>query len=106
MAQVLDGEAGPVVGRKISANLGQLTGSPFLPLVAGAVVVGVLLWRRHRSRLRRLLDATPGLSAGLVAGALCAALGGLLNDSGVTVTGIMLAVALPVVTALALRADP
>jgi hypothetical protein len=33
-------------------------------------------------------------------------LGGLLNDSGVTVTGIMLVVALPTVAVLALRADP
>ncbi len=53
-----------------------------------------------------MLAATPGLGAGLAGWAVCAVLGGLLNDSGVTVTGIMIAVALPVVAALALRAEP
>lgn len=106
VAEVVDGQAGPVLGRKLAANLGQLVSSPFLPLVAGTVLVAVLAWRRHRPRLADAARATRGLVPGVVAVSLCAILGGLLNDSGVTVTGIMLAVALPTVTALALRADP
>jgi hypothetical protein len=106
VAELLDGQAGPVLGRKLSANLGQLVSSPFLPLVVGTVVVVVLALRHHRPRLAEAARTTPGLVPGVVAVLSCAVLGGLLNDSGVTVTGIMLAVALPSVTALALRADP
>jgi hypothetical protein len=105
VGQVMDGDAGGVLSRKLSANLHQLVSSPFLPLVLGTVVLvplAVWLQRRH---LRELLDRTPGLALGLLVVAVCAVLGGLLNDSGVTVTGIMLSVALPTVSALALRVD-
>jgi hypothetical protein len=106
VAQVFDGQAGHVIARKLSANLGQLVGSPFLPLVVGTVLVVVFAIRAHRPRLERTFAQTPGLRAGLAGFTLCALLGAVLNDSGVTVTGIMLSVALPAVTALALRADP
>jgi hypothetical protein len=69
-------------------------------------VVVVIAIRGHRPRLERTFAQTPGLRAGLAGFTLCALLGAILNDSGVTVTGIMLSVALPAVTALALRADP
>lgn len=106
VAQLLHGDAGSVIGRKLSANLGQLVSSPFLPLVVGTIaLVPIALWL-ERPRLRRLLDGTPGLAPGLAVVAVCAVLGGVLNDSGVTVTGIMLSVALPAVSALILRADP
>jgi hypothetical protein len=105
VGQVMDGDAGGVLGRKLSANLHQLVSSPFLPLVVGTIVlVPLVLWLERR-RVRHLLDETPGLALGLVVVAVCAVLGGLLNDSGVTVTGIMLSVALPTVSALALRVD-
>jgi hypothetical protein len=106
VAQVQDGSAGSVVSRKLAANLGQLVSSPFLPLVIGTVVVVAVALVRHRPRLDQALRQTPGLGPAVVGVTLCAVLGGLLNDSGVTVTGIMLSVALPTVTALALRADP
>jgi hypothetical protein len=66
----------------------------------------VLAVRRHRPRLERTFRQTPGLSAGVAGFTVCALLGTILNDSGVSVAGIMLSVALPAVTALALRADP
>jgi hypothetical protein len=106
VGQVFDGRAGPVLGRKVSANLGQLLSSPFVLLVAAAVVLVVVALRGHRARVRRMLADSPGLGAGLAGWAACAVLGGLLNDSGVTVTGIMISVALPTAAALALRADP
>ncbi len=106
VAQVLDGQAGPVIGRKISANLGQLVGSPFLPLVIGTVVVVVLALRGHRARLRPDLRGDARAGAGRGRRHPVRRARRVLNDSGVTVTGIMLAVALPAVTALALRADP
>jgi hypothetical protein len=109
VAEVVHGQAGSVLRRKVAANLGQLGSSPFLPLVLGAVVGAaalVMLARRGQgARLERVVAQTPGLGPGLVAVLVCAVLGGVLNDSGVTVTGIMLSVALPAVTALALRAD-
>lgn len=103
VAELADGRAGSVLHRKLAANLGQLGSSPFLPLLIGTVVVVVVLLRRHGRALQELLRQTPGLGAGLVAAALCGVLGGVLNDSGVTVTGIMLSVALPAVLALAVR---
>ncbi len=106
VGQVLHGQAGPVLGRKLAANLGQLVGSPFVVLVVAAVVLLVVVLRGHRPRVGRMLDDSPGLAAGLAGWAVCAVLGGLLNDSGVTVTGIMISVALPTVAALALVADP
>ena len=106
VAQVRHGDAGLVIGRKVSANLGQLVSSPFLPLVVGTIVLVALALWLERPRLWRMLEQTPGLAPGLAVVAVCAVLGGLLNDSGVTVTGIILSVALPMVSALALRADP
>ncbi|MFL6101227.1 MAG: hypothetical protein ACJ71T_14875 [Actinomycetales bacterium] len=104
VAELLNGQAGSVLHRKASANLGQLGSSPFLPLLLGSVLIAVAALRWQQPRLRRLLDQTPGLGPGLAVGLLCAVLGGLLNDSGVTVTGIMLSVAVPTVAALAVRA--
>jgi hypothetical protein len=105
VGQVIHGQAGSVLGRKLSANLHQLVSSPFLPLVIGTVaLVSVAVWL-ERPRLQGLLGRTPGLASGLTVVVVCAVLGGLLNDSGVTVTGIMLSVALPTVSALALRVD-
>jgi uncharacterized membrane protein YeaQ/YmgE (transglycosylase-associated protein family) len=106
VAQVVHGQAGQVIGRKISANLGQLGSSPFLPLVIGTIVLIVLVRLRYWSLVEPSLRSTPGLVPAVWGFAVCAVLGALLNDSGVTVTGIMLSVALPAVTALALRADP
>lgn len=50
--------------------------------------------------LRRLADALPPLRAGGIAFAVMAVLGMLLNDSGVTVPGMMLAVMVPCLLAL------
>lgn len=104
VGELLNGQAGSVLHRKASANLGQLGSSPFLPLLLGSILVVVAALRWQQPRLSRLLDDTPGLGPGLAVGLLCAVLGGLLNDSGVTVTGIMLSVAVPTVAALAVRA--
>ncbi len=106
VAQIVDGQAGNVISRKISANVGQLVASPFLPLVIGTIVLVVVVRLRHRPLVERTLSSTPGLVPAIWGFTLCAVLGALLNDSGVTVTGIMLSVALPAVTALALRVDP
>ena len=107
VAQIVDGQAGHVISRKISANLGQLVASPFLPLVIGTIVlVVVVVRRRHRPLVERTLSASPGLVRPSGASRCVRSWAALLNDSGVTVTGIMLSVALPAVTALALRVDP
>ena len=107
VAQIVDGQAGHVISRKISANLGQLGSQP-VPAAR----------RRHdRARRRRPCGGTDPWSSGpgpdprarsrpSGASRCVPSWAALLNDSGVTVTGIMLSVALPAVTALALRVDP
>jgi len=63
--------------------------------VPGAVAVLILLHRRTGHRLRTLLKGHQGLSAGLDALIVAAVLGSILNDSGLAVAGMMLAIAAP-----------
>ena len=82
-----------------------VTGSSVWALVIPvALALLVLMFRRRRSALRRLVAEVPGLRACLGAALVLAVLGGALNDSGVAVTAMMLAVLLPYVTVLAV--DP
>ena len=43
VAQLIDGRAGAVLSRKAAANLGQLSGSPYLPLVLATVLLAAVL---------------------------------------------------------------
>jgi hypothetical protein len=106
VAQLVHGDAGAVLARKQAANLAQLVQSPFLVLAVGSVIVTAFAMQRHRPWLTRMARSTPGLIPAVTSITLCALIGTVLNDSGVTVAGIMLSVALPTVAALALRADP
>jgi hypothetical protein len=71
------------------------------------LVVGVLAalaylgWRTDR--LRRLTEAVPTLRAGLISFAVLLVLQTILNDSGVAITGMMLAVLVPTLVVLACR---
>ena len=96
-----------VIERKISANLQILTSSPWALVIPVAVAfLAFLAWRRAEL-LGRLQSVAPGARACVVGGLVLAVLGGLLNDSGVAVPGIMFAVLLPYLTVLALAAgDP
>jgi hypothetical protein len=86
------GEGWSVVERKLSANLSSL-GTNILGLVLLVAVVGaVLLWRRDRARLGAIFARVPEWRAACVGFGVLAVLGFALNDSGMTVPGIMLVV--------------
>lgn len=100
----LDGFA-TVVERKIAANVRALQGSVWRFILAPVLVACVVIaWRapgRFGDLVRRLpvLRAiAPGLAVGLV-------LGYALNDSGIAVPGMMLAMAVPAVVYLFARLD-
>lgn len=103
-AQVLDGGTGvgTILQRKLEANLSLLFSSVWSLVIPVALAFGAyLLWYRPRV-LGHVERSLPGTRALLVGGLVLAVLGGGLNDSGVAVPAMMLAVLLPYLTVLAL----
>lgn len=95
-----------VVERKLGANLRSLSGSVWrfilVPVIAASVVAA---WRAP-GRLRevaREFPALPLVGPGVLLGLV---LGYALNDSGIAVPGMMLAVAVPAVVYLVARVEP
>lgn len=107
---VLDGGAGAVIARKAGQNLSNLVGSSFTFIAIGAVVVVVLGIRRAGGRLGaplvQVARALPVLRAGLVAFAVVQTIAFLLNDSGIVIPAIGLALALPLLVATYAGLDP
>ncbi len=99
--QIIDGEAGPVVERKLDAMVRSFTRGPegiVIPLLL--VLVGFLLAQPQRMpTLQRAFDHVPVLRPGLVAMLTTAVLGVLINDSGIQVAAVSLTVATPLVVA-------
>jgi hypothetical protein len=109
-AKVLDADGGGLattLARKINANINILTSSIWTWIIPVAILFGgFLVWRRA-SLLQPLEARLPGFRAGLVGALVAAFLGFALNDSGVAVPAMMLAVVLPYVTYLVVRtSDP
>ena len=105
VARLLGGEGGftTTISRKVNANISILTSSIWTWIIPFAVAFfAFLLWRRT-GLLRALEDRVPGLRAGLIGTLVAGALGFALNDSGVAVPAMMLAVVLPYVTYLVVR---
>lgn len=114
---VLDGGVLPVIARKAEQNLANLVGSWFTVLaVGGLVAVFVALGRplRHAARsadggslgwlsagtpLGAIVHAVPMLRPGLIALAVAHGLAFLLNDSGIVIPAIGIAVAVPLLLA-------
>jgi hypothetical protein len=112
--QVIDGDVGVILRRKLEANLQSFSQRPALGLlVLGVLIVTtvVLAWP-NRMRGTQVVDAyaaEPALRPCLAACLLTAVVGLAANDSGVIVAAIALAVGLPlaaVVSARAGRARP
>ncbi|GIH24939.1 hypothetical protein Aph01nite_32490 [Acrocarpospora phusangensis] len=106
--QVIDGEGGSVVGRKLGAMLSTLGNLPLtlLSLVALAFLFLVLSRpsRLGAAALSLAYGHAPALRAGLF-GALTAALVGfLINDSGIAIPAMALTVAVPLTLAASVRA--
>ncbi|WP_347589211.1 hypothetical protein [Acrocarpospora sp. B8E8] len=106
--QVMDGEGGSVIGRKLGAMLSTLGNLPLtlLSLVALAFLYLVLARpsRVGAAALSLAYGYAPALRAGLF-GALTAALAGfLINDSGIAIPAMALTVAVPLTLAASVRA--
>ena len=91
-----------VVGRKLSLMLQTFHNTGWVLLVAG--VLGALIYLAWRTdRLRVLAEKVPTLRAMLISFAVLSVLATVLNDSGVQVMGMMLAVLVPTLVVLACR---
>jgi hypothetical protein len=102
--QILHGDALAILHRKVSANVGSLTETWYTPVVPLVVLVtgAMLAWpERMRQRvLASALRAQPLLRPVLFAVWLVCLLGWLADDSGVSVTGAAMTLALPLAVVL------
>ncbi|HEY9522214.1 MAG TPA: hypothetical protein VIR33_03170 [Thermopolyspora sp.] len=107
--QVIDGHAFTIVGRKFAAMLGITVGNWQLSLLSLAALAFLFLVLARPTRwgapiLSRAYDQAPALRAGLFGVLTCALAGFLLNDSGVAIPAMALAVAVPLTLAACVRA--
>lgn len=102
---LLHGQGGALLERKVSSNVGTLTVSALSPLVpAGALVTGVALWRPSWLRLRtlpRAFEVQPLLRVTAWLVWLVLVIGWFADDSGVIVPAAALPFALPLLIAMA-----
>lgn len=96
------GDAGIIIERKITANIRILTTSVWLVVVVVALCYVMFLFLHPERFLRKTNEAHPGFRYLAFPGIVVAVLGMVLNDSGVAIPGMMLAIALPTVSLLAL----
>jgi hypothetical protein len=98
-----NGGVATVLHRKVQANVGILTSSVWTWVIPIALAfMAFLLWRRPGS-LAAVEERVPGLRAGLVGALVAGVVGFALNDSGIAVPAMMLAVVLPYVAFLILQ---
>jgi LPXTG-motif cell wall-anchored protein len=95
VGRLLDGEAGLIVRRKIQGNVDVFTASVFPVLGLLVVALGAVIAWRRRNDLAVLLRDRPATRAFLTGFGTMAVLGLALNDSGIAVPAVMLAVAVP-----------
>ena len=93
-----------VVGRKASLMFGTFSNTAWVLLVL-SVLVGIAVAGLRCDLLARVVERTPSLRVGLICFGMLVVLATTLNDSGVQVTGVMLATLLPVLVYLGTRAD-
>jgi hypothetical protein len=98
-----DGGFATILQRKLEANVHILTSSVWTWVMPFAILFLAFLLRQRPGRLRNVEDRIPGLRSGLVAATVAGALGFALNDSGIAVPAVMLAVVLPYLTYLVLE---
>jgi hypothetical protein len=95
-----------IIQRKLTTNLNILFSSIWTLIIPAAFAfLAFLIWR-PRGFLRDLQERVPGLRACLAGAIVVGILGFTLNDSGVAVPAMMLAVLLPYLTYLVLRTAP
>jgi hypothetical protein len=101
--QVRDGGARTIVKRKAQANLRLLTHSVLTLVVPIAVGFLAFVLLKPWGGLRRALERTPALRAGLVSVLVMALVGFAANDSGVAVPALALTLAIPVALTVSVR---
>ncbi len=105
LESVVNGDAGTILSRKIDANLSILTSSVWSLVLPVAAVFVVFLATRSNTPLTEVLRRVPGMRLLVDAAVLCALLGAALNDSGVAIIGLFLAVLVPMTLFLLTRLD-
>lgn len=95
-----------VVHRKLGSNVATLTRSAWSIMVIPLLVLAVIVIWRAPGRLRSVRERIPELRIAFVGLVVAGSLGYALNDSGVAVPGMMLAVLTPAMGYLLLRVDP
>lgn len=103
VAQIRDGDAGTIVERKAKANLRLLTHSVLTLVVPIAVGFLAFVLLKPWGGLRRALERTPALRAGLVSVLVMGVVGFAANDSGVAVPALALTIAIPVALNVSVR---
>ena len=93
-----------VVGRKAGLMFSTFSNTAWVLLVL-SVVIGIAIAGLRSDLLARVVDRRPNLRLGLICFGVLVVLATALNDSGVQVTGVMLATLLPVLVYLGTRAD-
>jgi hypothetical protein len=94
-----------VIRRKLAENFGVLFSSPWTVMVPIALAGVAYIIYRAPGRLQALHERIPPMRWGLVSLAVLAVLGFSLNDSGISIPGVMLGVLTPVMIVILVRAD-
>jgi hypothetical protein len=94
-----------VIRRKLAENFGVLFSSPWTVMVPIAIAGVAYIVYRAPGRLRALQERIPPMRWALVSLAVLAVLGFSLNDSGISIPGVMLGVLTPVMIVILVRAD-
>ena len=106
--ELIDGAAGPILMRKLSAMLHSLSNVWVTSLAICALLFLFLVLRRPTQYRASALDLAysraPALRAGLTGVMVTAVVGCLVNDSGVQIAALALTVAVPLALAASLRA--
>jgi hypothetical protein len=100
------GDIGDVVQRKLESNLHILTSSIWTLIIPVALAFLLFLALRPPGLLQSIQRDVPGLRACLIGGLLAGLLGFAVNDSGVAVPSMMLAVLLPYLSYLLTTMEP
>lgn len=95
-----------VLARKVAANLGIYARAPAAYLIPLALAFcAIVLWRPP-GWLAARIDGVPGLRAGLVAALAANVVALFVNDSGVGIPAMGLAIGVPLVVAMLLAVEP
>lgn len=101
-SSLVRGQAGIIVERKITANINILTGSVWAVTIIIALLYFSFLFLHPEMFLHRTSAKHPGFKFLTYPGLLLGILGMVLNDSGVAIPGMMIAIVLPAVVLMSL----